>query len=375
LPTPGIALVTRVSGASAGIVVSASHNPYQDNGIKVFDGGGFKLSEEKESELERLILSAKPCDPLENGVRRTGKAYGNANAVGVYADFLKRSGPPARNGNNGLKIVLDCAHGATHEIAPRVFAELGFAVEALNVRPNGININDGCGSQHPEGLARRVAECRADVGLAFDGDGDRLIAVDDLGEVLSGDRVLAVCAEHLHTQARLKNNTVVSTVMSNAGLTRALKNLGIHHLTTPVGDRHVMEALVSSGAVLGGEDSGHMIFAEHHTTGDGILTGLMLVDAIEKKSQPLSQLKAVMTPFPQVLVNVAVKSKPSIDDLPHVKAAIRKAESRLGENGRVLVRYSGTEALCRVMVEGPGREATETLARVIAQAIAAAIGR
>lgn len=373
LPTPGIALVTRSSRASAGIVVSASHNPYQDNGIKIFDADGFKLSDEKEAELERLILSDEKISFQNKRGSIIGRACHNPNAAGVYAAFLK-SCARTGHGDGGFKIVLDCAHGATYKIAPRVFTELGFAVKALNVNPDGLNINARCGSQHPEGLAAAVAAWRADVGLAFDGDGDRLIAVDDRGEVLSGDRVLAVCAQHLQMQSRLTNNTVVSTVMSNAGLSRSLKQMGIRHLTTPVGDRYVMEALRASGAALGGEDSGHTIFAEHHTTGDGILTGLMLVDSIRGQAKPLSHLKTVMTPFPQVLVNVPVRSKPEIADLPQVQDAIGKAEEQLGDDGRVLVRYSGTEPLCRVMVEGRSREVTEGLARAISQAIAAAIG-
>jgi phosphoglucosamine mutase len=219
-----------------------------------------------------------------------------------------------------------------------------------------------------------VAERRADVGLAFDGDGDRLIAVDDQGEVLSGDRVLAVCAHHLQMQRRLHNNTVVSTVMSNVGLGRTFKNMGIRHLTTQVGDRYVMEAMRSAGAVLGGEDSGHMIFAEHHTTGDGILTALMLLEAVQSQSMPLSQLKNVMTPFPQVLINVSVRSKPDLKNLPEIAKVIEEVEAQLGQDGRVLVRYSGTEPLCRVMVEGPNQEVIDSHARRICQAIQKSLG-
>jgi phosphoglucosamine mutase len=373
LPTPGIALVARVSGASAGIVVSASHNPYQDNGIKIFGSDGFKLSDEKETEIENLVLSAKAA-ALSSANRETGRVRSNPAAARVYADFLKQCATNSSRRRNGFKIVLDCAHGATYQIAPRVFSDLGFAVEALNVAPDGININHHCGSQHPEGLAQRVEAAKADIGLAFDGDGDRLIAVDDQGEVITGDRVLAVCAQHLHAQQRLKNNTVVSTVMSNVGLSRAFKNLGIRHLTTPVGDRYVMEAMRASGAVLGGEDSGHMIFAEHHTTGDGILSALMLVQAIQAQQKPLSALKAVMTPFPQVLINVPVKSKPPIDRVAQIQKAIREVEADLGDSGRVLVRYSGTESLCRVMVEGPDQKTIEAYGREIAEAIREAIG-
>jgi phosphoglucosamine mutase len=375
LPTPGIALATRKLGASAGIVVSASHNPYQDNGIKVFGSDGFKLSDEKEAEIEGLVLDGK-ASGLKPRQPATGRICRNPGAAELYADFLKGcfAGKPGAGPACGLKIVLDCAHGATHEIAPRIFADLGCRVQAINVQPDGININHQCGSQHPDGLARQVAADHADLGLAFDGDGDRLIAVDDQGEVLSGDRVLAVCAQHLHMQARLKNNTVVSTVMSNVGLSRSLEKLGIRHLTTRVGDRYVMEGMRAAGASLGGEDSGHMIFAEQHTTGDGILSGLMLVQAIQAQAAPLSRLKTVMVPFPQTLINVAVKSKPDLEGFPKVRKAIQDVEARLGENGRVLVRYSGTESLCRVMVEGPDRADVDAFARSISQAIAAAVG-
>jgi phosphoglucosamine mutase len=373
LPTPGIALVARASGASAGIVVSASHNPYQDNGIKIFGSDGYKLPDEKEAEIEDMVLSAKAAD-LSPANWDTGRVRANSAAGRVYADFLKQCAKDSGSRRSGFKIVLDCAHGATYQIAPRVFADLGFALEALNVEPDGININQHCGSQHPEGLAQRVRAAKADIGLAFDGDGDRLIAVDDQGEVITGDRVLAVCAQHLQARQRLKNNIVVSTVMSNVGLSRALKGLGIRHITTHVGDRYVMEAMRASGAVLGGEDSGHVIFAEHHTTGDGILSALMLVQAIQAQEQPLSALKAVMTPFPQVLMNVAVKSRPKLDDVPRISRAIREVEQKLGDTGRVLVRYSGTEALCRVMVEGPDQETIRTYGREIAAAVKEALG-
>ncbi len=373
LPTPGIAFATKTAGAIAGVAVSASHNPYQDNGIKLFGADGFKLSDEKEAEIENLVLSGEA-----SGLNRVEKSVGriryNSNAADTYAGFLERCVPFSPDRSNGLKIVLDCAQGATYEIAPSIFCKLGFSVETLNAHPDGININDCCGSQHPEGLARRVAAVRADIGLAFDGDGDRLIAVDDQGEVLSGDRVLAVCARHLQMQGRLKNNTVVSTVMSNVGLGHTLKDMGIRHLTTQVGDRYVMEGMRAAGAVLGGEDSGHVIFAEHHTTGDGILSALMLVDAIRSQCEPLSQLKNVMTPFPQVLINVTVKSKPDLTNLPEVGKIIQEVEAQLGENGRVLVRYSGTESLCRVMVEGQNQEVVESYARAISKAIGKTLG-
>lgn len=374
LPTPGVALVTRLSGASAGIVVSASHNPYYDNGIKVFGADGFKLSDAEEKGIEEAVLAGRSPGAGDNKVSEIGRVRFNTEGVPAYVDFLKTCTRLRKAHTNGLKVVLDCANGATFQAAPRVCAELGIVAEALHVTPDGRNINLKCGSQHPEILSQRVLATRADLGLAFDGDGDRLIAVDDTGEVVSGDRILAICARHLLSQSRLKTNTVVSTVMSNVGLGRALREMGVRHLTTPVGDRHVMEAMRASGAVLGGEDSGHMIFAEHHTTGDGLLSALMLMEAMQAQSQALSQLKRIMTPFPQVMMNVPVKSKPALEDLPNIRAAIRRAESELAENGRVLVRYSGTESLCRVMVEGPTEENTRMLCQRIADEVTRELG-
>jgi phosphoglucosamine mutase len=374
LPTPGIALITRTSGASAGIVVSASHNPYQDNGIKIFGSDGFKLPDVKEAQIEDVVISEKAVASNSTHGQEIGRVRFNAEALRTYLNFLKACTAMNRTHVNGFKIILDCANGATCQVAPLLFSELGASVEALHVAPDGKNINHKCGSQHPESLAQQVLSQKADVGLAFDGDGDRLIAVDDTGEVVTGDRVLAVCARHLMNQSRLRNKTVVSTVMSNVGLSRALKDMGVRHMTTQVGDRYVMEAMRASGAVLGGEDSGHMIFAEHHTTGDGILTALMLLEAIRAQSETLSQLKTIMTPFPQVLMNVPVKSKPRIDDVPRIQDAIRKVEADLGDNGRVLVRYSGTESLCRVMVEGPTEEKTRCYCRAIADAVAKELG-
>jgi phosphoglucosamine mutase len=374
LPTPGVALFTRSSGASAGIVVSASHNPYQDNGIKVFGSEGFKLSDAEEAQIEHIVISGQTSASSTGNASGIGRVRFNSEAPRAYVDFLKSCTTIERSHANGLKIILDCANGATCQVAPLLFSELGASIEALHAAPDGKNINYKCGSQHPESLAQQVLSRKADVGLAFDGDGDRLITVDDTGEVVGGDRILAVCARHLLSRSRLRNNTVVSTVMSNVGLSRALKDMGIRHLTTQVGDRYVMEAMRASGAVLGGEDSGHMIFAEHHTTGDGLLTALMLIEAIQAQSKALSQLKTIMTPFPQVLMNVPVKSKPRLDDAPKIREAIHQVEKELGESGRVLVRYSGTESLCRVMVEGAIEEQTRQFCRKIADAVERELG-
>ena len=269
---------------------------------------------------------------------------------------------------------MDCANGATCRIAPDLFSELGAQVEALATEPDGKNINDGCGSEHPEALIERVLKTKADLGLAFDGDGDRLIAVDETGEVLSGDQILAICARDLKQKGRLKNDLVVSTVMSNMGLGVALQNMGIGHETAKVGDRYVMEKMIASGAILGGENSGHMIFADDHTSGDGILTALKLIEAMQSGNKNLSVLGKVMTAYPQVLINVEVHTKPDINTVPAIAGAIKSVESELGERGRVLVRYSGTQPLCRVMVEGPSTAATQRYCKQLSEIIKEKIG-
>lgn len=374
LPTPGIAFLTRSSGAQGGIVISASHNPYQDNGIKVFSTAGTKLGAELERQIEDRILQGIEDPAAGGGAQEPGRVRRIADAVERYAGFLKSCLEAGPRPLSGLKIVLDCAHGAAYEVAPRVYTELGATVEALNVSPDGRNINAACGSQHPELLARRVVASHAQAGLAFDGDADRLIAIDETGEVLSGDRTLAILAAHLKAKGRLAANTVVSTVMSNMGLGTALKAMGVRHVTAAVGDRYVMQAMQACGAVLGGEDSGHIILSDHHSTGDGILAGLKLIEAARDQGKPLSELKRVMTVFPQALINVAVRSKPVIESVPEIVSAVGEAEKALGDQGRVLVRYSGTQQLCRVMVEGPTAAKTEEYCRRIAAAVARVLG-
>jgi len=372
LPTPGIAFMTRATGANGGIVISASHNPYQDNGIKIFSAEGCKLPDDTEAAIERSVLSGKSSD-AGSSLHKTGRVIGVADAAERYSDFLKTCGPGQPGPFANIHVVLDCANGATYQVAPRVFSGFGAAVETINDHPDGKNINANCGSQHPEALCRKVVEQGAHLGLAFDGDGDRLIAVDETGDVLSGDRILAICARQLHKKGRLTHNTVVSTVMSNIGLGEALKALGIRHVQAQVGDRHVMQDMQATGAVLGGEDSGHMIFAAHQTTGDGILSAIKLVEAMVDESAPLSRLKGVMRVFPQVLINVVVRSRPAIETVPEIAAAVREVENGLAGKGRVLVRYSGTQPMCRVMVEGPTQEKTEQFCRRIAAAVAKAL--
>ena len=375
LPTPGIAYLTRSSGAQGGVVISASHNPYQDNGIKLFSAEGGKLSDETEAMIEKEVLDGLRVPPEEwRGEREPGPVLRIDDADQRYAAFLESCVQGSSSSFSGLKIVLDCAHGAACTIAPRVFAQLGMDVEALHVEPDGRNINAGCGSEHPQLLAQRVVETKAVLGLAFDGDGDRLIAVDETGAVLSGDQILAVCAAHLHGRGGLPNNIVVSTEDSNTGLGEALQKMGLRHVKTDVGDRHVARAMREQGAVLGGENSGHMIFARHHATGDGILSGLKLLEAVIEAGRSLSELKRVMRVFPDDRENVKVRQKPPIRTLPEVSAAIAEVEKGLDGRGQVLVRYSGTEPVCRVKVEALTLESARAGCRKIAAAIERALG-
>ncbi len=371
IPTPGIAFLTASTRADAGIVISASHNPLQDNGIKIFGSEGYKLPDEKELAIEEMIFTNK-MQGLHPAPRDLGKAYRMDDARGRYIVFLKHAFPKELN-VEGTKIVLDCANGATYRVAPATFFELGAEVTTLFDEPDGANINVDCGSQHPERLAEEVAKRKADVGFAFDGDGDRLIAVDETGAVLTGDQILAVCAAVLKKEGRLANNLVVRTVMSNIGLSECFRNLGIDWATAAVGDRAVLEDMQTRGAVIGGEDSGHLIFLNHHTTGDGIITALQLLAAMKKEGKPLSELARIMTVYPQVLINLEVKRRPEIETVPEIVRVIGEVEARLGSRGRVLVRYSGTQNLCRVMVEGPSQGETERCCRMIADVVAAAL--
>jgi len=373
LPTPGVAFLAKKIGAAAGVVVSASHNPFYDNGIKIFDTKGYKFSDATEALLENLILAGEPDQKTTKGNRETGRRIDLVDAEKQYADFLMGTVPQECRFDD-LAVVLDCANGATYKIAPKLFAGLGASVEALYTLPDGKNINQECGSQYPESLSERVRAINAQVGLAFDGDGDRLVAVDENGDVLTGDQILAICARYFKEHDLLKNNTVVSTVMSNMGLGLALNEMDIRHEITGVGDRYVMEKMIAVGAVVGGEESGHTVFLNHQTTGDGILSALTLLEIMRAEDKPLSELKSVMTVFPQVLMNVDVTHKPSFDTIPEVKATIQAVENELAGKGRVLVRYSGTQRQCRVMVEGPSEEETHRYCQRIALAVKDNIG-
>jgi len=372
LPTPGVAFMTKRDRADAGIVISASHNPYQDNGIKIFSGDGFKLSDSDEETIEELVL--------DKDLETRGPASGNlgcsvpiGDAERRYIDFLKSTFSRDLS-MKGMKIVLDTANGATHKVAPEVFKEMGAMVHVLHNRPDGVNINDRCGSQHTQDLEKEVVTVGARIGLAFDGDGDRLIAVDEKGRRLTGDQILVICAKVLKDQGSLKNNLLVTTIMSNLGLRMACKKHGFHHHASKVGDRYVLEEMRRLGGILGGEDSGHMIFLDHHTTGDGILAALQLIEAMVRTDQPLSELAGWMEIYPQKLINVAVKSKPDLSTLPEIAGVIAQAEEDLGEQGRVLVRYSGTENLCRVMVEGPTEDITLKHCSKIADTVKSVLG-
>jgi len=372
LPTPGIAFITESMRADAGIVISASHNPYQDNGIKIFSGNGFKLSDEQEEVIENLVLNGK-LPEMVPPPRDMGQAHRIEDVHGRYIVFLKNTFPRELS-MEGIKIVLDTANGATYKVAPDAFIELGTNVEVIHNNPNGLNINDNCGSQHTQDLRKHVVETGAAVGLAFDGDGDRLIAVDEKGNAISGDQVLIICARMLKEKGRLKNDLLVSTVMSNLGLTIACKKYGFKHHASRVGDRYVLEDMQRLGSVIGGEESGHVIFLNHHTTGDGIITAMQLIAAMIETGKPLSELAAIMDVYPQKVINVEVKSKPEISTLPQVVKAIKQVEAELKDQGRVLVRYSGTQNVCRVMVEGPSNELTEKYCKQIADILRSLLG-
>ncbi|MFP3927615.1 MAG: phosphoglucosamine mutase [Desulfobacteraceae bacterium] len=354
VPTPGVAFLTKDLGAGAGIVISASHNPYQDNGFKVFSAEGYKLSDEEEEDLERIMSNTDPPSALPlNG--EIGPLKKVEDAVARYSTFVSK-GFDSGFFAEGMRIVLDTANGATFRAAPEAFAYTGARVEVLHDRPDGRNINLGCGSEDTSRLQERVRETGAQVGLAFDGDGDRLIAVDERGVRLTGDQILMIIASDMKERGELAKDILVTTVMSNLGLREACSGLGITHYAAGVGDRQVLREMQRLGAVLGGEESGHIILLDRHTTGDGILSGLRLISCMLRQGRPLSELACAMTVFPQELVNVEVRRKPPLEGIPEVQEVISEVESELGPRGRVLVRYSGTQSLCRIMVEGPSEE-------------------
>ena len=367
LPTPAIAYITSSMRADAGVVISASHNPYQDNGIKIFKGDGFKLPDEIEAHIE-VLMTNPGVDETRPTATEIGQAFRLDDARGRYISFLKGTFPKELE-LDGLKIVVDCAHGATYRVAPEVFSELGAEIIAIGVRPNGKNINHKCGATHPETMAILVKREKADLGIAFDGDGDRVIMVDHQGKIVDGDHILGICALDLQRRERLHRKTVVATVMSNLGLEVALKEHGIRLLRAPVGDRYVLEAMLKGGYNLGGEQSGHLVFLNHTTTGDGILTALRLLAVMVREDKPLAELAGFMETYPQVLLNIRVKEQKDLKSLPAARQAMAEAERRLGPRGRLLVRYSGTEPKLRIMAEGEDQGLIDQVAQELAQAL------
>jgi phosphoglucosamine mutase len=372
IPTPGIAFLTRTLRADAGAVISASHNPFQDNGIKFFAANGFKLPDELELEIERLITD-NSIDSLRPTATEIGKAFRVDDALGRYNVFVKGAFPRHRT-LDGLRVAVDCANGSAYRVAPEVLSELGATVTALGVDPDGENINRDCGTLHPERLAQAVVEKGCDLGIALDGDADRALFVDETGGVVDGDEILTMTAADLLRQGALAKKTVVATVMSNLGLDLAIEALGGRVVRTPVGDRYVVEEMLRGGYNVGGEQSGHLVFLDHTTTGDGLVTALVVLALMVEHGRPLSELRKVMQRTPQVLLNVRVSEKRSISDLQGVQQAIRSAESQLQRRGRVVVRYSGTEALARVMVEGDDGEVIRRLAEDIVTAFEQEVG-
>lgn len=367
LPTPGIAFITASMRADAGIVISASHNPFQDNGIKIFSGNGFKLPDDLEMKIEELIFSEK-IDSLRPTAAEVGKAYRVDDAVGRYVVHLKNSFPKDLS-LDGLKIVLDCAHGAAYKVAPAVFEELGAEVIALGVEPNGENINFQCGSLHPHLIMEKVKECHADLGVSLDGDADRAIFADEQGNLVDGDQIMAICAHDLKKKKKLNHNTLVATVMSNMGLDLAMKEKGIKVIRTQVGDRYVVEEMNRGGYNLGGEQSGHFIFLDYNTTGDGVLSALQVLAIMKREDKKLSELSTIMTKFPQVLINVPVKEKKDPAQIPEFAKLLKKIKEKLANKGRLLVRPSGTENLMRIMVEGEDYAEIDAYAQEIAASI------
>ena len=356
ISTPGVSYLTKALGAEAGVMISASHNPVADNGIKFFGPDGFKLSDEQELEIEELIDMDEDQLPRPVGAE-LGQVMDYFEGGQKYLQYLKNT---VDEDFSGIHIALDCAHGATSSLATHLFADLDADISVMGASPNGININAGVGSTHPEALAVMLKEKGADVGLSFDGDGDRLIAIDEKGNIVDGDQIMFICGKYMKEQGRLKHSTIVSTVMSNLGFYKGLEVLGIQSVPTAVGDRYVVEEMKKNGFNLGGEQSGHIIFLDYNTTGDGLLTGLQLVNIMKSTKKKLSELAADMKKFPQKLVNVRVTDKHHVTDNEKVKAIIEQVEAEMNGNGRILVRPSGREPLVRVMAEAPTEELCES---------------
>ncbi len=372
MPTPAISFLTKNMRCDLGVVISASHNPFMDNGIKFFDRDGFKLSDASESEISRMVLSRDTVwDHLDPA--HVGRAARIEDSPGRYVVSLKNSFPKDMT-LEGLKIVLDSAHGAAYRVAPLVFRELGAEVIKIGSEPDGFNINEDCGSLHPELVQRKVLETGADLGIALDGDGDRVILVDEQGVIADGDQLMALCANDFMERDELPGRKLVATVMSNMALEVFMREKGGELIRTPVGDRHVAECMRRERTILGGEQSGHLIFMEYSTTGDGILAALQVLKIMQTKQAPFSSLARLLTPFPQSQVSVPVRSKPPLEEAPELQEQIRKAEASLYPMGRVLLRYSGTEAKARVMVEGENPDQVRGLANDLAETVGRCLG-
>lgn len=372
-PTPGVAFITRAYRADAGIVISASHNPYFDNGIKFFSSEGFKLPDSWEEEMEQLVAKNDFDDalPSDDEVGRNTKIN---DADGRYIEYVKATFPRRLSLKN-IKVALDCANGAAYKVAPLVFRELDAQVFVYGNTPNGLNINEGCGSLHPEMVQKAVIDHRADVGIALDGDADRVVMVDENAQIVDGDTILAICARDMQKQGLLRNNKVVATVMSNFGFLKAMENLGIEVVKAAVGDRYVIQEMIKHDAILGGEQSGHMIFLDHNTTGDGLVCALQVLRIMIETDSKLSDLASIFKRYPQATINVKVKSKPPLDGVKQIQEAKNQVEKQLADSGRVLIRYSGTEDICRVMVEGPKVKQVHEMANMIAAAVRSEIGK
>lgn len=372
IPTPGVAHLTRHLKADLGVVISASHNPAPYNGIKFFNSEGYKLSDEVEEEIEKYILNGEDVNIVKEG-KDVGIIIHGEDSRDQYIDYLKTS---LKNDLTGLKIAVDTGNGAAYKLAPKLLKDLGAQVIVINDRPDGININEDCGSTNPEKVGQLVRETKADIGLAFDGDADRLIAVDENGNVVDGDYIMAICAVNLKKHGRLKNNTVVGTVMSNMGFEVAMGENGCRVKRTKVGDRYVLEEMIKGDYSLGGEQSGHVIFLDYNTTGDGLLTAIQLISVMKEEGKKLSQLASIMTSYPQVLVNARVKkeNKEKYKEDKLIMEEIKAIEEKIAGQGRVLIRPSGTEALVRVMLEGKNQEELNRLANNLAKLIEERLG-
>lgn len=371
IPTPGVAFITRAYRADAGIMISASHNPYWDNGIKIFSSEGFKICDAIERRIEEMVAHTDFGKFPEDYA--VGKNKRVVDAMGRYIEFAKATFPKGRT-LKGLKIVLDCAHGAAYKVAPSVFEELDAEVICYGCEPTGTNINDNCGALFPSVIQKAVIEHKADIGIALDGDGDRVIMVNEKGQIVDGDMILGICANDLKNKDLLNHNCVVATVMTNFGVLKYLESVGISPLISSVGDRHVLQAMLENEANLGGEQSGHMIFLDYNTTGDGIVSALQVLRIMIESESTLSDLTSPIVKSPQALINVSVRKKIPLDTLPLVQEALRDVQAILGNSGRVLLRYSGTENICRVMVEGLKKHQVDCLAKTIADIVDSELG-